>query len=256
MKSVNILAIAAVVLAVVIAIVVLLVVFANPNETRNEVALLQCSTMTAVKEYAQRNELSYGDSVDGVIVENVPLFGTDSVVNFTFQDEAVSRINVEYVLFQLEPGIAPEDVPEATAKELPADLPEDISEDELFEIMYEEIEETNSVMQYVFTKEDREEIAKAFDAVKAGFEEYVGCGEITQYDVVPLGEGATAEDDEEKFYQGLFLKEYSVRDRNNVLWILRFHAAYGQSTAILSKIVDDSEYEGFIPVVDLTRVQE
>jgi len=255
MKSVNILAIAAVVLALIITAVILIAVFANPNEVRNEVGLLQCSTMTAVKEYAQRNELAYSDSVEGLTVGGVPLFGTDSTVNFTLQNEAVTKINVEYVLFQLEPEIAPEDVPEPTAKEVPADLPEDISEDELSEILYEEIEETNPVMQYVFSKEDKEAITKAFDKVKAGFEQYVDCA-IAQYDVVPLQDGAAAEDDEEKFYQGLFLKEYSVRDRNNVLWILRFHAAYGQATATLSKIVDDSEYEGFIPVVDLTRVQE
>lgn len=224
MKKVNLLAIIAIVLAAAAAVAVWFFCFGNRGEEDTETALLNCSTVFDVEEYISAHGIeTYELSTDFCAVNGVSLFGADAEVEFAIENEAVSRIRVKYTLFQ--------------------DAFEELGETDL---------ETYDITQYRFSQEDKEYIEKAFNDLKERFEQYVG-GTLEQYDLLPAQEGVSTEENEELFYQGLQIKEYSVRDRNGVLWLLRYQAAYGMAHATLMKIVDDFDYEGFIPGVDLTK---
>ncbi len=224
MKKVNLLAIAAIILLIIIA-VVLLFCFGSHDERDNKVDLLKCSTVSDVEDCIKHSEVeAYELTDDYCMIYGISLFGADSQVEYTFSGEAVSRINIDFTIFQ--------------------DSFEGLSEEEL---------ESFDITQYQFAPEDKEIIQKAFDDVKTAFEQYVGCS-IDHYDLIPAQIGTQIEDNEDLFYRGLLIREYSVRDRNNVLWLLRYQASYGMAHATLIKIVDDSGFEGFVPVIDMTKI--
>lgn len=223
MKKVNLLAIIAIILVVVVA-VVLLFCFGNRSESDNKGDLLKCSTVSDVEDYIRRNEIKrYELNDDACAIDGISVFGANSIVEISFQDKAVSRINVDYTLFQ-----------------------------DSFEGLSEEERESFDITQYQFSQENKERIDKAFNEIKISFEQYVD-GSVDHYDLIPTQEGVSIEENEDLFYQGLLIKEYSLRDRNNVLWLLRYQAAYGMAHATLIKIVDETGYEGFVPIVDLTK---
>jgi len=224
MKKINFLAIIAAVLVVIIIAVTLFFVFGNRTEKDNSGEILNCSTVADVKEYIEQNKIeSYSFDTDYCYIGNISVLGSNSDVEFLFKNEATIQISVLYPLFQC--------------------IDENASEKEL---------ESFDVMSYEFTQNDKKDITNAFDKVKKGVENKLGCT-LEKYDLIPTQNGLEIEDNEDKFYQGLFVREYSVRDRSGTLWLLRFEASYGLAQATLIKVVDDSGYEGFIPAIDMTK---
>lgn len=223
MKKVNLLSIIAIVLFFSIG-VALFFVLGNKGNKSDVNDVLDCSTLSEVKEYIEQNKVeSYSFDTDICRMSNVSVLGCDASLDFYFENESTDQIKVYYTLFQC--------------------IDENASEEEL---------ESFDVMSYNFTQRDKEEIVKAFNNVKSSFERKIGCT-LEQYDLVPAHEGVAIEDDDDKFYQGLLVKEYSVRDTSGILWLLRFEASYGMARATLIKVVDDSGYEGFIPKIDMTK---
>jgi hypothetical protein len=121
----------------------------------------------------------------------------------------------------------------------------EFSEDEMID---------ESVTEYSFTEAEKEQITKSFDALREQLECYYGC-QLSKYDLVPILDlgGSSITDPEKAFYDGLVLREYSVRDSNGILWLLRCDAFNGIASAVLYKIVDEYGYENFIPIVDMTK---
>ncbi len=122
-----------------------------------------------------------------------------------------------------------------------------------FELFLHEFPEDTTPFGYSFTEEDQEQISKEINNLLEQLGQYLNC-ELTEYDLVPIIEPHSEISDPEKaFYEGMILREYSVRDRNGILWLLRYDAFNGMATATLYKIVDESGYENFLPIVDLTK---
>ena len=122
-----------------------------------------------------------------------------------------------------------------------------------FELFLHEFPEDAISLGYSFTQEEKEQISKEISSFLEQLGRYFNC-ELTEYDLVPIVSlDAESSDPEQAFYEGKILREYSVRDRNGILWLLRFDAFDGMATATLYKIVDESGYENFLPIVDLTK---
>ena len=221
-KRVNLIAIFSIILIFVIVAVSLFIILGNKTSDNNEI--LNCSTITEVKEYIENNDIaSYGFDSNYCHISDVSVMDLIADVEFLFKDEATAQITVFYDLFQK--------------------IDEDASQEEL---------ESFDVMTYKFTENDKKEIVNSFNKVKQNAENKFGC-KFEKYDLIPTQEGLEIDNDENKFYEGLFVREYSVRDSYGMLWLLRFEASYGMARATLIKVVDDSGYEGFIPIVDMTK---
>lgn len=114
--------------------------------------------------------------------------------------------------------------------------------------------EDGGVTEYSFTEAEKAQITKSFDALREQLERYYGC-QLSEYDLVPIVDfgGTSITDSDKAFYDGIVLREYSVRDSNGTLWLLRCDAFNGIASALLCKIVDEYGYENFIPIVDMTK---
>ncbi len=224
MKKAYIVAIVVIVLGIVITAVSMSFEFNDSEEIEDKNELLKCLTVTEVKQFIDNHKVAnYVLNDDDCFINDISVLGSECVSNFIFDGEAVSQIKVEYTLFQ--------------------DAFEGLSDEEM---------ENYDFSQYKFSEEHKKLISDAFHNIKTEFESFVGCT-ISQYDVIPTQVGVSYEDSDDRFYQGHLVREYSVRDRNGVLWLLRYKAAYGTAHATLIKVVDDSGYDGFMPIVDLTK---
>lgn len=144
----------------------------------------------------------------------------------SFSEETVSRISVVWELFDANMS------PAASNQN--------------------EEEQLSSAYQHEFTQAEKEKINADFNAIKQKLAERLGTN-LEEYDILPSFEGAVLEDTEEQFYQETHIREYSVRDKAGTLWLLRYEVCGGIVQASLTKLLDETGYEGFIPVVDLTK---
>ena len=226
MKSVNIFAIVSVILVLIILAVTLFFVLGNRNDKKpvdDTTDIFDCLTIDDLKDYIKDNKIkTYYFETDSCYIESMLVLGVDAVVEFSFQNNYTSQIKATYQIFEC--------------------VDENAEEDNLKQI---------DVKSYQFTKKDKETIQEGFNKVKSGLEEKLGC-KLEKYSLIPTREGLKIDDSEEEFYDGSFVREYSVRDKDGKLWILRFEASYGYSRATLIKLINDSEYDGFVPTVDIT----
>lgn len=223
MKKINILAIMGI--ALLLVVVVGILIFVRKDDSKAEESnILQAVSKSEVKQYIESNDIEkFSFDTNACYLGDVEVLGNGAQVEFFFDEkDETKQIVTYYTLFQYVNDKATED----------------------------EIESVEDNSLYDFTDKDKKKITELFDDVKKSFEEYVGC-EIEQYDLIPTHEGVSTEDNDENFYQGNVVREYSVRDKAGILWLLRYEASYGSAEATLIKIVDDAEYEGFIPIVDM-----
>lgn len=221
MKKVNILAVIGIIL-ILIVLAIVFITFGNGKNEKN--SILSAKNKAEVNEYIKSNKIElYGFESNHCYIDQINLLNSDSNMKIFFnENDETDQIVVDYTLFEY--------------------VNENISE--------EDIESTENETAYVLTNKDKEKIQKSFEKIKSAFEEYIGC-EIKQYDLIPTYEGASTEDNDENFYSGNVIREYSVRDKAGALWLLRYEAANGGASATLMKIIDETEYEGFIPIVDM-----
>lgn len=210
--------ISAIVVVVLIVGVCVFVFQPDVPEEEKTFDILGVATKAELVEGCTGNGIAYSVEDNTAYVGNVQLFGKEADVEFYMTDDVVDEISVYYALF----------------------LPD-----------WDEETDTE-ISEYQFTAQDQADIQSAFDVIKAGFEQYIGCS-FQAYDAIPIKSAEDMEKNEEQFYSGAFLKEYSVRDRNGVLWLLRYEASYGSASAVLYKQVDETGFEGFIPAIDLTK---
>ena len=176
------------------------------------------------EKYISENSIkSYSFDADIAYIRGIDLFGATADIEFLMTEENFDEISVGYMLFQPSTEVYENDV----------DVPDEVP-------------------IYQFTDKDKDDINKAFDVVKTGFEEYIGCT-FEDYDLVPTVDSENLEKNEANFFDGKFIKEYSVRDSNGVLWIMQFEASYGSSTVVIHKLVNESGFDGFVPAIDLTK---
>ena len=155
MKKINLLAIIAAVLIFVIIAVTLFFVFGNRTSKDNNGEILSCSTVADVKEYIEQNKIeSYSFDTDYCHIGNISVLGSNSDVEFLFKNEITIQISVLYPLFQC--------------------IDENASEEKL---------ESFDVMSYEFTQKDKNDITNAFDKVKKGVENKLGCT-LEKYDLI------------------------------------------------------------------------
>ena len=202
----------------IVAGVVAAVVFFNNNNNKNQNSyeLLGYTCSSEVREFINANELaeSVHDEDFYTSILEYEILNSIADVEFIYsEDESVYSLIVSYNLF---------------------------------------IHDFSDGNEYTFTAKDKEKIEEEFNKIKTAFGEYLGC-ELEQYDLVPVKVLEKIEDTDEAFYNGDVIREYSVRDSNGVLWILTFEASAGTSSAKLEKIMDEGEYMGFIPSIDLTK---
>lgn len=207
-----------------VALVCVIVFGPKPEETNKKVDILALSNRSDLEKYVSENSImSYSFDDNIAYVRDVELFGAAADIEFLMTEEIFDKISVGYVLFQ----------PSAEVYENDTDVPDEVP-------------------IYQFNDEDKEDINKAFNIVKAEFEGYIGCS-FEDYDIVPTADSENLEKNEENFFAGKYIKEYSVRDGNGILWIMQFEASYGSSSVVIHKLVNETGYEGFIPGIDLTK---
>lgn len=213
------------ILALVLVALVCVIIFGpKSEETDKNVDILALSNRADLEKYISENSIkAYSFDADIAYVRGVELFGATADIEFLMADDVFDEISVGYVLFQ----------PALDEYENDTDVPDEVP-------------------VYQFTDKDREDINKAFTAVKSGFEEYIGCV-FEDYDLVPTVNSESLEKSEANFFEGKYIEEYSVRDSNGVLWIMQFEASYGSSTVIIHKFVNETGFEGFVPGIDLTK---
>lgn len=189
--------------------------------------LLSCNTKVAVTEFIEGNKVeNYTMDEQHCSFDNLAVLGKESIVEVLFSNDAVSRISVSWELYDpIKASISNGQ----------------FSEDQL-----------ESEYIYEYTQTERGNIHAIFNSLKQELEERVAV-ELEQYDLIPSYDGASLEDTDEEFFQGSHIREYSVRDTSGTLWLLRFEICGGIAQASLFKLVDETGYEGFIPVVDLTK---
>lgn len=223
MKKVNLIAI--IVCAVVVFIIGVFLLTSGKGSAN--IDLLSCNTKATVTEFIESNRVdNYTLDEQHCAFENLDVFGKESIVEVLFDTDAVSRIYVSWDLY--DPGME--------------------------RILNEEIsgERLDTEYPHEYTQAERENVYSMFNSLKQKFEERVDI-ELEQYDLVPSYDGASLEDNDENFFQGSHIREYSVRDSAGILWLLRFEVCGGIAQVCLFKLVDETGYEGFIPVVDLTK---
>ena len=213
------------VLAVVLVALICVITFVPKSNSVKNIDILALSAEDDFKEYISNSNIeSYSFDKDLAYVNDIELFNKEADIEFYMTDEGFSEINVCFVLF-----------PEEADDEYETD--DEVSDD---------------IPEYQFTEKDKNNINKSFEAIKEGFEEYIGC-KFTEYDMVPIESLQGVKNNEENFFNGKFLKEYSVRDSDGILWIMRYEASYGSATTVIHKVVNESGYEGFVPGIDLTK---
>lgn len=218
----TILIIVSVLIVIVLAVLCFKFLMQDSAKSANDV--FKISNETQVKEYIEKeNVKTYSFDGDMAYLGQIKLFGTDSDIEFYMTDGYVDEIDAVFTIFRFDDGVVIEDDTES---------------------------ETSDI--YTFTEEDKKKIEDSFANIKKGFEQYVGCSFET-YDIRPTHDVENLKDTEENFYAGDFVKEYSVRDNNNVLWIMRYEASFGSSSVVIQKVVNESGYEGFIPAIDMTK---
>ena len=213
------------ILALALVALVCVIIFGPKHEETNKNAdILALSNRTELEKYISENSIkSYSFDADIAYIRGIDLFGGTADIEFLMTEESFDEISVGYMLFQPSTEVYENDV----------DVPDEVP-------------------VYQFTDKDKEDINKAFDVVKSGFEAYIGCA-FEDYDLVPTADFENLEKNEANFFSGKFIKEYSVRDCNGVLWIMQFEASYGSSTVIIHKLINETGFEGFIPGIDLTK---
>lgn len=174
--------------------------------------ILSVTNEAEIKEYIDENKISvYGFDENVAFLMGVEVFGELADVEFYLADKNVVEMNAVYYLFSV-----------GSDEEYPNDT--------------DVIEEDEPI--YQFTLDDKDSITNKFNKVKENFEEYIGCS-FEKYDLVPTHDAETLEDNDESFYNGDYIKEYSVRDANGTLWLMRYEASMGSSIVVISKIVDE-----------------
>lgn len=228
MKHINFFMILTVVFAVV-AIVFGALYFVGEKKEKNvepeidKPDILSCTDKGSVKKYIETNNIQeYSMQDDACNIYGTQVFETNANVEISFDGESVAQIKASYTLFEC--------------------IDENASEEELKNI---------DLTKYVFSSDDRNKINEACENIKTQLENRLGCEKIEQYDFIAISDKEKSGNDEEDFFDGSFMKEYSVRDSNGVLWLLDFEASYGKTYATLFKIVDDKDYEGFIPIKNM-----
>ena len=213
------------ILALVLVALICVIIFGpKPEETSKNVDILALSNRADLEKYMSENSIkSYSFDDDIAYVRSIELFGASADIEFLMADDVLDEISVGYVLFQ----------PALDEYENDTDVPDDVP-------------------VYQFTDKDKEDINKGFGAIKAEFEKYIGCV-FEDYDLVPTVDSENLEKSEANFFDGKYIKEYSVRDSKGILWIMQFEASYGSSTVIIHKFVDETGFEGFVPAIDLTK---
>ena len=215
---------------VVIITIVLVLIFSGilPNNSKVDSSKLEsedsfneflyCNNKSEIEQLLKKGEFTSGLEENIYYINSVSMLNGTADVEITLEEDIVKGIRSYFLLF-----------------------------------VSENITEETTV--YEFSDKEIEQIEESFKKIKTAFEKFVDCGEIKQFDSVPAHvaqDGETVpEEIEEQFYQGFIIKEYSVLDATGVLWILRFEASNGSASAILNKIVDQTEYEGFLPIIDL-----
>lgn len=233
MKKVKVIVIIACIVILALIGVLLLTSNKEPEkETQPETKtfdILSCASKAKVTEFIEGNQVEdYTMDDQYCTLYNLTVFEKASDVEVLFQKDAVSQMIVSWELYD--------------------PIAEQISNGEITE------EQQGTQSPYPYTKAQRESSSSMFQTLKKNFEERFGV-ELQQCDRIPAYEGASLEDTDEVFFQGSHIREYSVRDQDGILWLLRFEICGGIAQACLLKLVDETGYEGFIPMIDLTKAQ-
>lgn len=213
------------ILVAVLLAIVCFIVFGIKGGSDKNLDILSVSNKEELQEYVSNNKIeSYGFDEDVAYIRDIKIFDKTADIEFLMTDDVVDEIDVYFTLFQ-------------------------IGMDEEYE---NDTDVSDDTVEYQFTDKDKEQINKSFEIIKTSFGDYLGCS-FEKYDVIPIENSESLENNEENFYAGKFLKEYSVRDKDGVLWIMRFEASYGSATTVIYKLVDESGFDNFIPSIDLTK---
>lgn len=220
MKKKIIISVTAIVL--IVAVVASIVLFGDSDKSSGS-EVFSVHTEEDIKKFVKNNNIkSYGFDEDTAYINEIELFDGTAAVEFYMTDGNITEIYADFILF------------ENFAEH------EDDS-DEIEEVAVEELSDS-----------DKKHIEKNFEEIKTAFSEYMGCT-FESYDVLATYGKENVEDTDENFYSGNFIKEYSVRDKYGVLWIMRYGAVPEYASVSICKLVDETGYEGFIPAVDLTK---
>lgn len=223
MKKVNLIAI---IVCVVIAVIIGVFLLTSGNSSA-KIDLLSCNSKATVTQFIEENKIdSYTMDDSHCTLSNLALFGKESNVEVLFDYDTVSRMSVSWELY--DPF------------------------KEMFANGQGSEEELGTEYQYEYTQAEKEDVLSTFNSLKQRFQEKLDV-ELVHYDLIPSYDGASLEDNDEQFFQGSHIREYSVRDRAGILWLFRFEICGGIAQVDLFKLADETGYEGFIPVVDLTK---
>ena len=213
------------ILLVILISLICIIVFGPKTNKGKNLDVLSISSRSEIENYIEQNNIeTYSFDEESACISNIDLFDFKADVNFIIFNDNVDEINIGFLLFQYTSG---------TEYENDTDVPEEVP-------------------VYQFTDKDKNEISKTFNSIKKHFESYLGCT-FEDYDVVPTINFEDIENNEDNFFDGKFVKEYSVRDGNGVLWIMRYEASYGSASVEIYKIINETGFEGFIPAIDMTK---
>lgn len=223
MKKVNLIAI---IVCVVIAVIIGVLLLTSGNSSA-KIDLLSCNSKATVTQFIEENKInSYTMDESHCTLNNLAVFGKESNVEVLFDSDTVSRMSVSWELYD--------------------PIKEMIANGQVTE------EEMETEQQHEYTQAEKDDVLSMFNSLKQRFAESLDV-ELVQYDLIPSYDGASLEDSDEQFFQGSHIREYSVRDSAGILWLLRFEICGGIARVNLFKLADETGYEGFIPVVDLTK---
>lgn len=223
MKKVKVVAI---ILCVVI-VGIVGVLWLTLGNNAGKIDILNCNNRGMVTEFIKDNKLSnYTFDAQHGSFSGLPVLNKEANVEILFENDAIEQISVVWEIYN------PIKVLVANGQ------------------LSKEPQETEYVHKY--TKEEIDTVNLSFASLKEKLEDRFGVT-LEQYDLSPAYDGASLEDNDEEFFKGSHIREYSVRDEAGTLWILRFEICGGLGQAGLLKLVDENGYEGFIPAVDLTK---
>ncbi len=208
--------------AVVVVVVAFGIVFFAGRDNVSNCNVFSVHAEDEIKKLVEdENIKSYGFDDGYAYITELDLFGETADVEFYMTDGNITEIAASFTLF------------ENFSKEMDGADEADVAVPELSE-------------------SDKKKTEQAFETVKSGFCEYVGCT-FESYDVIATYGSDNPEDSEENFFNGRFIKEYSVRDSNGVLWLMHYAADSTYASVNIYKLVDETGYDGFIAAVDLTK---
>ena len=223
MNKVKLIAIITSVVLVVIAGVLLLTLGRNSVEYD----LLSCNTKGMLEDYIDGNKITnYVLDEQHCSFNSLSIFGRESSAEVLFDNDAIEQISVSWELYD-------------PIKIL-------VANGEITE------EQANTEYVHKYTQEEIESLNLSFASLKKEMENRFGII-LEHYDLIPTYDGASLEDNAEHFLNGSYIREYSVRDKSGVLWFLRFEICGGIGHASLIKLIDETGYEGFIPILDMTK---